>query len=200
VAFQPHVQAAVRDLIRLETAIGHTLFGKTGWGQRPDGSDVGWIVGWIEPSGRAPAVFALNIEEAGPSFDMMAARRGVLFAALGRLGYRRPQPDDPAPTASIALDDSGSLPRALPDDWLGRDKALHFGVSFLLTLAGQYVFERKAGVEESDALPLSAGLSLAVGLGKEIADSRRSRAPVFSWRDLAADALGVALAALVIVL
>jgi hypothetical protein len=70
-----------------------------------------------------------------------------------------------------------------------------------MTLAGQYVFERKAGLADSDALPLSAGFSLAVGLGKEIADRQRAGVPAaFSWRDLAADALGVALAALVIVL
>ena len=77
---------------------------------------------------------------------------------------------------------------------------LHLGVSFLLTLAGQYVLESKAGLDHADALPLSAGFSLTVGLGKEVADSQRTRAPAFSWRDLAADALGVALAALVIVL
>ena len=84
-----------------------------------------------------------------------------------------------------------------PDDWLGRDKALHFGASFLLTLSGQYVFTDKAGLSNDGALPLAAGTALAIGVAKEVADSRRAAFPLFSLRDLAADALGVAAAALV---
>jgi beta-lactamase class D len=200
VAFRPEVQAAVRDLIRLEATSDHVLFGKTGWGLPEDGSDLGWLVGWIEPSGRAPAVFALNITPAGSGFDMMAARRGILFGALDRLGYRRPRAGDPVPTAIPPPDARGARAAPPPDEWIARDKALHLGVSFLMTLASQYVLERRAEMDDEEALPLSAGFTLAVGLGKEVADSQRTRAPAFSWRDLVADAVGVALAALVIVL
>lgn len=123
---------------------------------------------------------------------------------------------DGAPVASDGRDASASLagveasdsPRPLlvlpadttaapPDDWLGRDKALHAGGSFLLTLSGQYVLVEKAGLSNGRALPLSAATALALGLVKEVADSRRARHPLFSWRDLAADAAGVALAAAV---
>lgn len=89
---------------------------------------------------------------------------------------------------------------ALPDEWLARDKALHLGASFLLTLSGQYVLVDKAGLSNADALPVSAGSALALGLVKEVADARRVRGPHFCWRDLAADAAGVALAAAVVAL
>ncbi|MDT0632606.1 hypothetical protein [Rubrivirga litoralis] len=84
------------------------------------------------------------------------------------------------------------------DDWLGRDKALHAGASFLLTLGGQYVLVNKAGLSDDGALPVSAGVALGLGLLKETADVNREVHPLFSWRDLAADALGVLLAALLI--
>ncbi|MEM8559487.1 MAG: hypothetical protein AAGG50_16840 [Bacteroidota bacterium] len=84
------------------------------------------------------------------------------------------------------------------DPWLGRDKALHVGASLLLTLSGQYVLVNKLDASEGDAWPLSASGALAVGLLKEVADSRRARNPLFSWRDLAADAVGVGLGLAVI--
>ena len=96
---------------------------------------------------------------------------------------------DSSPTPSASQDST-----ALPDDWLARDKAMHLGASFLLTLSGQYVLTDKAGLSDGRALPVAAGSALALGLLKEVADSRRQRAPHFCWRDLAADAAGVALA------
>jgi uncharacterized protein YfiM (DUF2279 family) len=86
----------------------------------------------------------------------------------------------------------------LPDEWLARDKAMHLGASFLLTLAGQYVLTDKGTLTNGEALPVAAGSALAIGLAKEVMDSRRPRDPHFCWRDLAADAAGVALAAAVI--
>lgn len=87
---------------------------------------------------------------------------------------------------------------ARADEWIARDKALHLGASFLLTLSGQYVLVDKAGLPNGDALPVSAGTALALGLVKEVADARRPRDPHFCWRDLAADAAGVLLAAAVV--
>ena len=87
---------------------------------------------------------------------------------------------------------------APPDAWLGRDKALHAGGSFLMTLAGQYVLTDKGALSDGEALPVAAGATLALGLLKEVADGRRARHPHFCWRDLAADAAGVALGAAVV--
>ena len=80
------------------------------------------------------------------------------------------------------------------DDWLARDKALHVGVSFLITLSSQYVYQTKIGLTEGEALPLSIGTAASAGLLKEIMDSRRPNAPEFSKRDLVADGVGILLA------
>lgn len=84
---------------------------------------------------------------------------------------------------------------APPDDWLGRDKALHVGSSLLLTLSGQYLLVDKAGLSNAEALPVAASTTLLLGVMKEVTDSRRTPHPLFSWRDLAADAAGVLVAA-----
>ena len=111
-------------------------------------------------------------------------------------GYQIPGFPPPSPGASgLAAVDTTEAP---PDAWIARDKALHLGASFLITLSGQYVLVDKAGLTNGQALPISAGTALALGLLKEAADSQRRRHPLFSWRDLAADAAGIALAAAVV--
>ncbi len=141
-------------------------------------------------------------------------RRHILAAGIALVAVPAAAQTGPAPVSSAAL--SYRLPgrplealetlapetradslRPPPDDWLGYDKGLHFGASFLLTLSGQYVFTDKAGLSNDGALPFSVGTALALGVAKEVADSRRAAFPLFSLRDLAADALGVAAAALV---
>ena len=84
------------------------------------------------------------------------------------------------------------------DPWLGRDKALHAAASLGLTLGGQLILTEGAGLSGDRAIPISAGTTLALGVMKELSDRRQDRNPLFSWRDLAADALGVAVAALVV--
>ncbi|MEM1041743.1 MAG: hypothetical protein AAGI91_03855 [Bacteroidota bacterium] len=82
----------------------------------------------------------------------------------------------------------------LADPWFGRDKALHAAGSFLLTLSAQYVLTAKLSADEGTAIPIAAGTAFSLGLAKEVADSRRPVNPLFSTRDLVADAVGVALA------
>lgn len=96
--------------------------------------------------------------------------------------------DGIAPVSAYAPADT------LRDPWLGRDKVLHAAGSFLLTLSAQYVLTSKLDTSESGALPIAAGAAFSLGLAKEVADSRRRVNPLFSVRDLAADAFGVALA------
>ena len=88
----------------------------------------------------------------------------------------------------------------LADEWLARDKALHVGASFLITLSSQYVFENKLELTEGEALPLAMTTALSAGVLKEVLDSQRSLAPHFCTRDLVADAVGVLLAAGIILL
>lgn len=125
-----------------------------------------------------------------------AAQSGPASAPTAALSYRLPGQPLEAREVRLAAPRADSL-RTPPDDWLGYDKALHFGASFLITLSGQYVFTDKAGLSDGRALPISAGTALALGVLKEVADSRRASFPLFSLRDLAADALGVAAAALI---
>lgn len=84
------------------------------------------------------------------------------------------------------------------DPWLGRDKALHAGASFGLAVGAHLALTEGAGMDHEAAVPLAAGFALAAGLAKEYADERRTRRPLFSWRDLAADAVGVGLAIAVV--
>lgn len=95
-------------------------------------------------------------------------------------------PSDPLPVDTVT---------ALPDEWLARDKALHAGASFLLTLSSQYVWETKLELTEGEALPLAVTSALSLGLFKEVMDSRRPHDAHFCYRDLVADALGVLLGA-----
>lgn len=97
-------------------------------------------------------------------------------------------------------------PRARPirplststDRWWAPDKAKHVAFSFLWTLGTQYVLVDKAGWSNQRAAPWSAGSGAAVGVTKEVYD--RHTAGRFSLRDLAADAVGIALALGVIAL
>jgi uncharacterized protein YfiM (DUF2279 family) len=125
-----------------------------------------------QPSLHAAMVYGVGLDEP-------RASEGSLLTA-------RPRPEPVA--VSVAPRDT------LRDPWLGRDKVLHAAGSFLLTLSAQYVLTSKLDTSEDGALPIAAGTALSLGLAKEVADSRRAVRPLFSVRDLVADAVGVALA------
>jgi putative lipoprotein len=83
----------------------------------------------------------------------------------------------PGPTRAIAQ-----------DDWLGRDKALHFGASFALAGAG-YAGGAALSREPVVRLGVGATVAMAAGIAKEMAD-RSGGDP--SLKDLTWDALGTA--------
>lgn len=85
------------------------------------------------------------------------------------------------------------------DPWIAFDKVEHVTFGFLFTLGTQYVLVNKLSVRERGALPLSAGIAAAAGLGKELYD-RKYGSGFFSRRDLVADAAGIALAVVVVLL
>ena len=125
---------------------------------------------------------------------LSAASLGLSLSAgaqtLARdLGFRLPSQFG-SPEAPLA-DTLGQPPR---DAWFGRDKAYHVGASFGIALGAHVVLTEGLGVERDAALPVAAGVALLVGVAKETADERRQRHPLFSWKDLTADAAGVALA------
>ena len=104
-----------------------------------------------------------------------------------------------APETAVFESAPGQNP-AQNDRWIAMDKAQHFTFSALFVLAGQYVLTDKAGVSDGTALPIACGGTLALGLAKEVADHYRPRRRYFSWKDLVADAAGVAVGAAIVAL
>lgn len=86
------------------------------------------------------------------------------------------------------------------DPWLAFDKVQHVTFSFLWTLGSQYTLVNKAAWSERRALPLSIGISVLVGVSKELYDWRVGSRRYFSRRDLIADAVGILFATGLIVL
>jgi putative lipoprotein len=88
---------------------------------------------------------------------------------------------------------AGSLsfggPRREPpaDRWLGRDKLYHFTASALIQSATHSLL-RANGLPYRDAAWTAAGVTLSIGVGKELWD-RRTGGDV-SAKDLVADAAG----------
>lgn len=83
----------------------------------------------------------------------------------------------------------GAPPERAPEDpWFGRDKLSHFVGSAVIQGAG-HALGRAAGLDYREAAWTAAGLTVSVGVAKEMYDRADGR--FFSWRDLAADGLGV---------
>jgi putative lipoprotein len=75
------------------------------------------------------------------------------------------------------------------DDWLGRDKALHFSASAVIAGAG-YGGASLLTDDRRWRLAAGGGLAIAAGAGKEIADSYGLGDP--SWKDFSWDLIGTA--------
>lgn len=89
---------------------------------------------------------------------------------------------------------TSTAPPTVVDRWVAEDKLQHFALSFAAT---QTAYGGLSIVADHDAAFTGAALTgLALGLAKEIQDARIGRP--FSFKDLAWDAAGVALAALLI--
>lgn len=73
------------------------------------------------------------------------------------------------------------------DRWFAKDKAYHFVASAAIQSAG-YSLLRANGQPYRDAALSAGALTLTVGVGKELWDRHDGR--YFSWKDLAADAVG----------
>jgi len=78
------------------------------------------------------------------------------------------------------------------DSFWAKDKAQHAVGSFFLTGLGIQSMKR-LGLSDSKARIWSVSVTLSIGLGKEIRDSRQKN-NIFSVPDLIADVLGIGLA------
>jgi uncharacterized protein YfiM (DUF2279 family) len=119
------------------------------------------------------------------------AMAGLLFGS-GLAGL-----DSPAARPATVVAESRPVAQALAsvapvmrDPWLGQDKAQHLFMSFALTTM-TFGVARATGMRSRTALPVSAGVTLAAGIAKEMDDRRQGR--FFSARDLVFDLLGIGL-------
>lgn len=79
-------QETVKRAMLFENNSNYRLGYKTGWGFKEDGTNLGWIVGWIEEN-EHPYFFVLNIESADKNFDMVTIRLKMLKDILKYLGF-----------------------------------------------------------------------------------------------------------------
>jgi putative lipoprotein len=94
-----------------------------------------------------------------------------------------------APLSSRAEEPAVAFKVAFQDDWLGQDKALHFGVSAGLAGAG-YAGGALLFDEPGARWLTGAGVALTAGVGKELYDAGWGTG--FSFKDLTWDVVGTA--------
>ncbi len=77
------------------------------------------------------------------------------------------------------------------DKYAAPDKAQHFMGSMISTVLFYKIFQDPLQMENSNSKFLAVGITLGLGVSKEIYDSSRSKG-AFSWKDLLADMAGIA--------
>ena len=81
-------QEIVKRAMLFEDKPEYRLSYKTGWGQKENGNQLGWLIGWIEEN-RHPYFFVLNIESPDAKIDMPAVRMKILKGILDQLGFMK---------------------------------------------------------------------------------------------------------------
>jgi len=77
--------------------------------------------------------------------------------------------------------------------WFGLDKLKHLSSSFILTTTGYYIQSKMTDITNTKSMTNSGMLTISLGLGKEITDSKKPGG-IFSIRDLTVDFAGLGLA------
>lgn len=107
-------------------------------------------------------------------------------------------------TAGPAAPKKDRSPSAVPaaavpaDRWFGRDKAKHVTASMLICGTAGWLIHNRCGRRTPDSRLGGAVFSISLGVLKELMDDR-SVNNHFSWRDIAADLLGVIFGGLLLV-
>jgi beta-lactamase class D len=81
-------QEIVKKAMLMEDKPEYRLSYKTGWGEKENGNNLGWVVGYIEEN-KHPYFFVLNIESTDKNFDMRNVRMKVLKDILDHLGFMK---------------------------------------------------------------------------------------------------------------
>lgn len=86
--FTQRAQRIVCNLMVREDNTNYKLCYKTGWGNKENGNDIGWMVGWIEEN-KHPYFFVLNIEAKEGTVDIIATRERILKGILNEKGFMK---------------------------------------------------------------------------------------------------------------
>lgn len=84
--FYSAYQDSVKKIMLFEDKPAYKLSYKTGWGQKENGNQLGWMMGWIEEN-RHPYFFVLNVESKSKSIDMSVVRMKILKSILSQLNF-----------------------------------------------------------------------------------------------------------------
>jgi beta-lactamase class D len=84
--FRQSVQDQVKRMMIRENNTTYQLAYKTGWGQTPQGNELGWVAGWIEEN-KHVYFFAMNLESPDHQIDMVNVREKILKNILTDLGF-----------------------------------------------------------------------------------------------------------------
>lgn len=83
------------------------------------------------------------------------------------------------------------------DPWFGKDKVQHFVASAFLTTAGYLTLNEPFDKSQNTSFIFGSSLSLGAGVSKELQDLNSQKGHA-SYKDLAADILGIGFAVLMI--
>jgi beta-lactamase class D len=110
--FNPRVVETLRPGLVLERAADWTILGKYGSCPLPDGTHLGWLVGWVE---RGPKVWYYALTVDGKSLaDLAGVRLPIVKGAMQELGFLPATEPAPAATPSTAPATAPAAPEAEP--------------------------------------------------------------------------------------
>lgn len=100
--FNPRITKALQEALVIERTPEYTIYGKYGSCPKPDGSYIGWLVGYAE---RGPKVwyYALNLD--GKSLaEFAGARLQIVKGSMQEMGFLpgTPEPPVPVPRPEVA--------------------------------------------------------------------------------------------------
>lgn len=93
--FNPRVTKALQEALVIERTPDYTIYGKYGSCPMPDGSYLGWLVGYAERGGKV-WYYALNLD--GKSLaEFAGARLQIVKGSLQEMGFLPGTPEPPVP-------------------------------------------------------------------------------------------------------
>ena len=113
----------------------------------------------------------------------------IISVLLNNNLYPQDRKFSPTCTSSFSITTPYKNP-ALSDKLTASDKAQHFMGSLISTVLFYKIFQDPLEMEKSNSKYLAVGITMGLGISKEIYDNSRSKG-AFSWKDLLADVAGI---------